>query len=84
MSDCDKLVAFDTAARKAVLIFGYDYNGWPMDPAIESFETLASQRIELDQRHEATYDNLIHPVHRHGRVFAWEIASATNASFSAS
>jgi len=76
LSDCDKLVNFNMTARKAILIFGYDYAGWPMDPAIEAFEVLTSLRVELGSRHEAGYRNLIHPVHQHGRVFAWEIAHA--------
>ena len=29
------------SGRKAVMIFGYDYDGWPMDPVIEAFEILA-------------------------------------------
>jgi hypothetical protein len=57
------------------VIFGYDYDGWAMDPAIEAFETLASERVILGQRHEAAHGHLMHPVHQRGRVFAWEIAS---------
>ena len=64
-----------TGCRKAIVIFGYDYNGWAMEPAIEAFETLASERVIVGARREATYDHLMHPVHQRGRVFAWEIAS---------
>ena len=56
------------------MISGYDYDRWPMDPAIEAFETLASARVHLVSRHQAEYDHLIHPVHQRGRVFAWEVA----------
>jgi hypothetical protein len=52
------------------VIFGYDYDGWAMDPAIEAFETLASERVIVGERREATYDHLMHPVHQRGRVFA--------------
>ena len=55
------------------LIFGYDYDDWPMDPVIEAFETLARLRVHLSDRHTAAYDRLVHPVHARGRVFAWEI-----------
>ena len=55
------------------MIYGYDYNDWPMDPAIEAFETLASERVTLGDQHAAAYGHLMHPVHQHGRVFAWEI-----------
>lgn len=46
--------------RKAILIFGHDYEGWPMDPVIEAFETLVAQRVELGSRHTAAYEHLVH------------------------
>jgi hypothetical protein len=73
LTDCDKLVASGLPGRKAILIFGYDYDGWPMDPVIEAFQALASQRVVLGGRHTASYDHLVHPVHDRGRIFAWEI-----------
>ncbi len=66
--------------RKAIVIFGYDYDGWTMDPAIEAFETLASERVVLGDRHEAAYDHLVHPVHQRGRRFAWEVMSRTETA----
>jgi hypothetical protein len=75
LTDCTKLAASALDARKALLIFGYDYDGWPMEPAIEAFEVLASRRVDLSQRHRATYDHLLHPVHQRGHVYAWEIAN---------
>jgi hypothetical protein len=74
LTDCGKLAACALAARKAIMIFGYDYDGCAMDPAIDAFEILASERVTLGVRYEAAYDQLIHPVHQHGRVFAWEVA----------
>ena len=44
-----------------------------MDPAIEAFELLASRWIRLIARGVGSYKNLVHPVHREGRVFGWEI-----------
>ena len=79
LTDCDKLIASGLAGRKAIVIFGYDYDRWAMDPAIEAFETLASERVIVGERHEAAYDHLMHPVHQRGRVFAWEIASRAGA-----
>jgi hypothetical protein len=55
------------------LVFGYDYDAWPMDPAIEAFEALARQRVLLSERHTAAFDHLVHLVHRRGRVFSWEL-----------
>jgi hypothetical protein len=79
LTDCDKLAASALPGRKVVLIFGYDYEDWPMDPAIQAFETLARSRIQLGNRHTAAYDHLVHPVHERGRVFAWEITASTHA-----
>ena len=60
LTDCDKLIASGLAGRKAIVIFGYDYEGWAMDPAIEAFETLASERVIVGERREAAYDHLMH------------------------
>jgi hypothetical protein len=79
LTDCDKLVASGLTGRRAIVIFGYDYDGWALDPAIEAFETLALERVIRGGRHEAAYGHLMHPVHQRGRVFAWEIASKAGA-----
>ncbi len=70
LTDCGKLIRSSLPSRKAIVIFGYDYNDWPMDPSIEAFETLASQRVILGDQHAAAYDHLVHPVHQRGRVSA--------------
>ena len=75
LTDCDKLVNSGFTCPTAVVIFGYDYPGWPMDPAIDGFEALARLRVKLGERATARYDGLVHPVHQRGRVFAWEVAS---------
>jgi hypothetical protein len=75
LTDCDKLAGSGLAGRKAIVIFGYDYDGWVMDPAIDAFQTLAAERVTLGERHQAAYGHLMHPVHQRGRVFAWQIAS---------
>lgn len=54
-----RLIASGLAGRKAIVIFGYDYNGCAMDSAIEAFETLASERVIVGERREATYDHLV-------------------------
>jgi hypothetical protein len=32
LTDCQKLVRSDLPGRKAIVVFGYDYNDWPMNP----------------------------------------------------
>ena len=67
-NDVDLLLRF-----KYVLIYGYDYEAWPMDRAIEAFELLARQHVRLGPRVVAGANTLVHPVHRTSRVFGWEI-----------
>lgn len=73
VTDCAKLLASGFPQRKAVVVFGYDYDTLPMDPAIEAFEALASKHATLTSVPAAGFDRLAHPVHRKGRVFGWEL-----------
>jgi hypothetical protein len=74
VTDCEKLLTSGLRGRKAVVIYGYDYDSWPMDPAIEAFEVLARSRVSLSNPVVAEVSGLAHPVHQRGRVFGWEIA----------
>jgi hypothetical protein len=74
LTDCGKLLRGDPGGKKGVLIFGYDSDRWPMDPAIEAFEALARTfGFQLSERVTSPFDGLTHPVHQRGRVFAWEV-----------
>lgn len=73
LTDCEKLAQSALKGRKAIIIFGYDYDGWDMIPIIEAFETLARQRVKLGHRHVGRFSDLVHPVHQRGGVFAWEL-----------
>lgn len=73
LTDTSKLATSSFEGRRAILIYGYDYDKWPLDPAIEAFETLARLRVTLGPRHTAEFGDLVHPIHRGGRVFAWEV-----------
>ena len=74
LTDCRKLLSSGLGNRKGVIIYGFDYAALEMDPAIEAFEVLASRQVRLGTRIVAAYDDLVHPVHRRGRVFGWEVA----------
>jgi hypothetical protein len=79
LRDCRKLIESGLPGRKAVVIYGFDYPRLPMDPAIEAFEILAGRCVGLSDRAVGSYQDLVHPVHRAWRVFAWEILpAATN------
>ena len=56
------------------MIFAYEYPENPAEPVIRAFELLASDRVVLGCRQSAEFAGLAHPVHRSGRVFAWEIS----------
>lgn len=73
LTDCTKLIDSGFEGKKAILIYGYDHEEWPLDPAINSFEILAGTSVKLGKRYTAHFCNLIHPVHKEGRVFGWEI-----------
>jgi hypothetical protein len=73
LTDCTKLAQSPIARRKAILIFGYHHEEWPLEPAIVAFETLASSRVRLGPRLSAVTGTLVHPVHAAGQVFAWEL-----------
>lgn len=74
LTDCEKLVSSGFEGRKALLIFGYEYDEFPMEQALWAFETLAKAKVRLSQRYEAHVQNLVHPVHKRGRVIAWEVS----------
>ena len=80
LTDCEKLARSDLAGRRAVLIYGFDHTEWPLDPALDAFETLARSRVGLGTRFSASFDGLVHPVHVRGRVFGWEVSRSTPPS----
>ena len=77
LTDVEKLARSGFDARHAVLIYGFDYDDWPMDPAIEAFELLAKHGLAAAGRAEAEFAGLSHPVQQRGRVFAWEVLCRT-------
>jgi hypothetical protein len=38
LTDCNKLIASGMAGRKAIIIYGFESDDWPLEPAIKSFE----------------------------------------------
>ena len=79
LTDCAKLLRSSLGHRKAVVIYGYEYDGWPMEPAISAFETLARQSVELGNRQSVSFDGLVPPVHRRGQVMGWELLGTASS-----
>jgi hypothetical protein len=76
LTDCQKLAESNLGTRKVILIYGYDADAWPLEPAIGAFEALARARTALGKRISAEFRGLVHPVHSSGSVFAWELQQA--------
>ena len=75
LTDCQKLANAGFAGSTAILIYGYEYPGFPLQPVIDAFETLASKLVTLSNAAQATFKGLTHPIHQHGAVYAWTVAS---------
>jgi hypothetical protein len=84
LGDCLKLQLSGLPERKGIIVFGYEHAQAviPLDPAIRSFELLASHvmQVNLTPRIERRIEELVHPVHQVLRVFGWEILSTTHPS----
>lgn len=78
LTDAVKLAHSRFPCTKAVLIYGFEYPDRSLDPCIDAFETLARKR-RAGARLASDSVALVHPVHKVGRVFAWEIGRAMPA-----
>ncbi len=77
LTDCEKLSKAGFRGRKAILIYGYEAEGWPLNLAVDAFQTLARTRTHLSERESASFDGLCHPIHRAGAVYGWELLGIT-------
>jgi hypothetical protein len=73
LTDCHKLQYSHIAGKKAVVIYGYDHDEWPLLPAIDAFERLATASVYMGPRVTANFASLVHPVHSKGSVFGWSV-----------
>ena len=81
LTDCQKLAASGFSGSLAVLIYGYDYEALPMEPAVAAFEQLAEHRVQLGSRQAVSFEGLMHPVHRRGAsLFGRSSAEAPTGS----
>jgi hypothetical protein len=75
LTDCEKLSRSGFSDRKAILIYGFDDEEWPLEPAIAAFEALAATRASLKTRQLARSGALCHPVHKTALVYGWELVT---------
>lgn len=79
LPDCQKLLRSSLGRHKAVVIYGYEYEGWPLEAAIDAFTALASRKVVLRKRHSADFEGLVHPVHQHGQVMDWGLHGSVSS-----
>ena len=77
--DCVRLADPRIPCRRAILIYGFDDSRRPLHEIISAFETLAGARVPMGPLHYAQLVGLVHPVHRRGGVYGWEIHPKTHA-----
>ena len=70
LTDILKLQESGFDGDKAIMIYGYDYDDYPMSLMMESFETLGNKWLKTPALSNK-FSNLIHPVHTRGEVYGW-------------
>jgi hypothetical protein len=73
LSDATKLRQSEFKARKAVMVYGFDYPTRPLEQAFEALELLLTASGLMGARAQVAFTELVHPVHSTGRVAAWEV-----------
>jgi hypothetical protein len=73
VADATKLATTRVGARQGIVIYGFDCPRRPLRVIIDAFEVLAGSRVRLGVRCETSLSDLVHPVHRTGEVFGWEV-----------
>src|SRR5437867_2671841 len=73
LTDCEKLSRSGFTGRKAILIYGYEAEGWSLSLVVDAFQTLARTRTHLSECQVASFDGLCHPIHCSGAVYGCEL-----------
>ena len=70
LTDIQKMQGSGFDGDKAILIYGYDYDEYPLPLMIDCFEKLAGSRLETP-KFSHKFHGLVHPVHTRGEVYGW-------------
>jgi hypothetical protein len=77
VGDALKLADSKFGERKAIIVYGFEHQPPKIDleTAVRCFEVVCTEvvRIQLSPRLRGEFLDLIHPYHRHGKVFGWEV-----------
>ena len=73
LTDISKLRDSGFEGDKAIVIYGYDYDEYPMSCLVDCFEKWAGSQLQLP-RFSCNFDALVHPVHTRGQVHGWMLS----------
>ena len=69
LTDTKKLLDSGFEGEKAVVFYGYDYDEAPLDILVGCYELIANRYFcKFKEQHEQSFEGLIHPVHKRGKV----------------
>jgi len=71
LTDGIKLLKSGFEGTKSIIIYGYDYENFPLLTTIELFEKVAKEFYNISDRYTSSFKDLVHPVHQKGSVFGW-------------
>ena len=76
LTDTKKLLHSGFEGDKAVLMYGYDYEEFPIDIILGCFELLAENYFcKIIENYECSFGDLVHPIHKKGKVKGYLISS---------
>ena len=73
LTDGLKLLKSGFNGKKSIIIYGYDYDDFPIEKTIDLFEKTTKDFFNISERYSAPFEDLVHPVHTRGFVYGWLI-----------
>ena len=73
LTDGLKLLKSSFDGEKSIIIYGYDYDDFPIEKTISLFEKTTKDFFNISERYSASFEKLVHPVHTRGSVYGWLI-----------
>ena len=73
LTDGLKLLKSGFDGEKSIIIYGYDYDDFPIEKTISLFEKTTKDFFNISERYSASFEKLVHPVHTRGSVYGWLI-----------
>ena len=74
LTDGLKLLKSGFDGEKSIIIYGYDYDDFPIEKTISLFEKTTKDFFNISERYSASFEKLVHPVHTRGSVYGWLIS----------